>query len=435
MQTDTKAKKTLYALFAGIYILVVMFTFYSDTMIPKISSMIIIPIAFFIFMIQADFDRVKQLSGFAFWMIVGCLLVYVLSVIVWIINIEKTMYIMEGTQRLIFQLVNILVAFSAIYVFGSKGVDYTLYGAFGMNAIVLMQGLIKYGPAGSLNDIVHTFTTGEQLGFMSVMEINEVTYVYVIFILYYIFISQYSVKKKAVYIGISAFFFIMGFKRIILASAAIAALCSALFFILKPKYRKNFGLLIGIPVAVVSFLYIPFIRYGLFEYTMNLFNINTNTRIDLYNFIKDTYSFTPDFIGRGLDFVFRYLKYVKTLRLHYKGATLQFIHNDILVRYIEMGFWGFCGWLYACCIFCQRWIQKNYGLFAGAMYAVINLYSFINWSVGNTNHAYVVRLSVVIVVIGAGCLKNIELKGIERHKNGLEMVEESEEQEFKAESI
>ena len=98
MQTDTKAKKTLYALFAGIYILVVMFTFYSDTMIPKISSMIIIPIAFFIFMIQADFDRVKQLSGFAFWMIVGCLLVYVLSVIVWIINIEKTMYIMEAVS-------------------------------------------------------------------------------------------------------------------------------------------------------------------------------------------------------------------------------------------------------------------------------------------------------------------------------------------------
>ena len=69
------------------------------------------------------------------------------------------------------------------------------------------------------------------------------------------------------------------------------------------------------------------------------------------------------------------------------------------------------------------------------MYAVINLYSFINWSVGNTNHAYVVRLSVVIVVIGAGCLKNIELKGIERHKNGLEMAEESEEQEIKAEII
>ena len=379
---------------------------------PKIVSMTVIPIAFFVFLVQADFKRAAAIGSYPLLMIAGILSVYALSVAVWIYNIEETAYIIAGTERIIFQIINICVVFSAVYIFGSRAVDYTLIGACIMNIIRLAQGVMVYGVSQSVSDFIYALRTGIQTGFMAAAEIQTVTYVFGLFLLYYLFASDYPLKKKAVYIGACVFFILTGFKRIIFASVIASVLAGFVGFKLKPRHREVYCMVLGIVTAVFSLFYIYAIRSGIFEYVMNSLDIETNMRIEIYNYMADTYVFSPSYVGRGIDYVVRYLEYLKTLGVSYGGSSLLYIHNDILVRFIEMGFVGFCGWLYACCIFSQKWMYKKFGISCAFLYCLANLYSFINYSVGNTNRAYAVRMSLAMVIVGA-----ISLYAAEKKKN------------------
>lgn len=414
MCRNITGKNALTAFIAVVYMISMVVTFSSDTMLPKIASMVIIPIAFFVFLVNPDFDRAKKLSEFPLWVIFGIAMMYALSIFIWLMNIEEADYVETGSSRVLFYIVNVLVAFCAVYVFGSKAVDYTLYSAFIMNGVIVLQGVSEYGLAQSFNDIINAIQTGEQDGFMHTTEINDITFVYGFFIAYYMFAKNYTKKSRAAHIVGCVFFLFIGFKRINMASTLLAVVLGIIFFILPEKFKKKYVFLIGAGVAIVSFLYIPIIRFGIFEYVMNKLEIETNTRIDLYNFIKSEYDFKLTFLGHGIDYVVEYLRYLKTQHVYYKGASLKYIHNDILVKYIELGFWGFCGWLYTMCIWFTKWINKKCGVAIAALYAVMTVNNFINFSTGNTNHSYSVRLVIEIIIFSCICKVLIEDKQEER---------------------
>lgn len=408
MITDAHFKKFIYYSLAIFYIAMLAVTFSFSVALSKVASTLIIPPAFLLFLIQADFNRVKVLGQYPLLLIVGIMVVYVLSVAVWIINLEQTMYIITGTQRLALQIINILVVLSAVYIFGSKAVDYSFYAACVMNGIVMIREALRFGLAKSALDFIYALKTGNQQGFMSMVELHVVTYTFGLFIFYYIFASKYPLKKRICYIAVATLFVFTGFKRIIFASIVIGILVGA--FLFKVKNKKRFILLISIVLAVCSFAYVYIIRAGIFEHIMTTLNIDTKARVEMYNFVKDTYEFSPTYIGKGFDFVVRYLAYVKTLKIEFVGHTLTYIHNDILVRYIEMGFFPFCGWLYSVCIFLPMWLYKRFGEVCSALYCTANVFCFINYSVGNTNRAYEVRLVFAVIVVGLICAEQFESK-------------------------
>lgn len=382
------------------YMLLVAVTFSTHTMAPKIASMAIIPLAVLMMFMRADFGRIKLVSSYPLLLIAGMTLMYIVTMTIWIVNIESRIYIMQGTRRLALQYINILVAFSAAYMFGYKVVDYTFYASCAINGLKAVQAMLSIGPAQSFKDFLFAITTGEQVGFMVLMEIHELSYTFGIFILFYLFVSNKPLKKKIYHILAALFFVVLGFKRIVFASVFLSVAVGWIIFRASDEARRRLCITTGIIVAVMSFLYIPIIRNGIFERTMAALNIETNTRTDIYNFVKDIYVFSPKFLGRGLEYVTRYLAYIKTLHLKFAGSSLNYIHNDILVRYIELGFWGFVGWLFSNCIFSQIWFQKNFGSTCGVLFCTVNLYNFINYSVGNTTVAYSVRLVAAVVFIG-----------------------------------
>lgn len=403
MENRADSEKALELSLSILFILVVTVTFYSETMLPKIVSMTMIPVAIAWLLIKADFINFQKIFRFGLINAVYLIILFTISLIIWISNLESTMYIFQGSERVIYQMVNLLVAFSAVYLLKEKSIDCVFYGLILNNCIKAALALVKFGPAQAFSDILHAITNGgEQIGFMGALELHTVTYIYGLLILYYLFACRDSRKKCYWFAGISFLFFLSGFKRIgIFALAVSIVVALVLKKLKKASSRKGLVMLIGVTAALVFLAYIPFIRYGMFDFVMDYFHIETNTRSDIYHFVENIYVFSPDYLGKGLDYIPRYLEYAKTLGLSYVGQSLNYLHNDILVHYIELGFWGFLFFLYYNCIFVQKWWYDHHNESCAALYCILNLYCFICYATENTSHSYPFMLALRVILLAA----------------------------------
>lgn len=378
-------------------------TFYSETMLPKVVSMALIPVAVLLFLIRADLDNVKKTYRFALVNAIYLIFLLVISLIIWIANLENTIYIVQGSQRVMFQLINLTVAFCAVYLLREKAIDCVFFGAVLKNIIKIGLALKSYGPSQSVSDFLFFIKSGgTQIGFMSAIEIHDVTYIFGLLILYYLFASHDSLKKRVWFSIVGFAFFLLGFKRIALFSILVAILVGCILKRIKkaPRQKKVIYTL-SVVAALIFLAYIPFIRYGAFDFVTSYFNIETNTRSSIYNFVANIYEFSPNYLGKGFDYIPRYLEYVKTLNLSFVGQSLNYLHNDILVYYIELGFWGFLFYLYYNFIFLQKWWYDHHNAGCAALFCILNLYSFLCFATGNTAHSYSFMLSLRIILFGA----------------------------------
>lgn len=234
---------------------------------------------------------------------------------------------------------------------------------------------------------------------MKGLELNEKTYAMGLFAVYYtIYGGPISKKRRILYAVISNILFFLGFKRIGIVALVAAYVVYTLFRFLKKELVSKLCYTIGIGLAVVCIIYIPLVRYNLFEYIGEQLNINLNNRDALFGIVKDRYDFTPTFIGRGFGYIKEYLDYLKSMHVKYAGAGAHYIHNDILVYYIELGFWGFLGWLGFNCVYVQRYYNKTYGFPIATLYCVLNVYYYVSLSTDNMAADYLVTLTFRVIM-------------------------------------
>lgn len=88
----------------------------------------------------------------------------------------------------------------------------------------------------------------------------------------------------------------------------------------------------------VMLLFVYMIRSGLLFAALSIFNINTMARTDLWIGIKNQYTFSFFFLGRGLGFVSKWLDN-NWMNLGIIGLVESTgLHSDILKYYTELGF-------------------------------------------------------------------------------------------------
>lgn len=91
----------------------------------------------------------------------------------------------------------------------------------------------------------------------------------------------------------------------------------------------------------VMLLFVYMIRSGLLFAALSIFNIDTMARTDLWIGIKNQYTFSFFFLGRGLGFVSKWLDN-NWMNLGIIGLVESTgLHSDILKYYTELGLVGF----------------------------------------------------------------------------------------------
>lgn len=345
----------------------------------KLCHVVIIVIAFLSFVFAMDCRNLQIIKDFTARYFYFLLLIFLITNIIWVMNLSEIENILRGYEKFAYQLIVIFAVISACYLFKEKTVDYTFFGFVLFNCISILMALKRTGLAAAIEDIRTFLTTfGDANGFMKLLELHDAAFCFGMFALYYILFDS---RKRWGYRFISLFFFLLGFKRIGIAAFMVAILASFLTKRMAKEALRNACLLTGFIIMILGFIYIIITYDDIFSQIMNFFGINTMGRNDLYDFVKKFYYIGITYKGQGFEFItllFQNAEY-GTLNMSKIGA----LHNGFLTVYIEFGFTGFFIWNGFWLLSHMNWISR-YGKETLRLYLVLTLYLFITYLTDNT---------------------------------------------------
>ncbi len=353
----------------------------------KVISLAAIAVGFLVIFITGDFKRMGKVAGF--FGVYGFILlgIIVWSVFLWIIHMESVSFIIRGVVKFGYQFLVLLIVSAGVYMLGERAIFATFYGLAGANIIIAVIGVINHGPAETLSSIVYFFETfGEQTGFMREMEIHDITFTYGFFLIYFIFFAKRN-KERIVDTVIAAVLFILGWKRIAAGALALVIVFGWLLGFVKHKPRIIIMNAICIVAILLGFGYVLFIRYDMFNTVMQLFNIDTMGRDQIYDFIQPYYDISIAYLGYGFEYTSVLLNNIVNNSPELKIGVLA-LHNNILTEYIELGFIGFWAWLFYTWLVQYRWLINHQGEMVSMLFIMCEAYIFITYMTDNTLYYY-----------------------------------------------
>ena len=127
------------------------------------------------------------------------------------------------------------------------------------------------------------------------------------------------------------------------------------------------------------------------------FGINTEGRTDFYSIMSQVMSLSPTYLGRGLGFV---SNYIKSISFGANGTvTTTRMHNDLLMMYIELGFFPFLIWIYYIIISQTIYFFRKYGNRCGLLYFVLMLYLVVTYATDNTIYYFMTQSAFCTILI------------------------------------
>lgn len=387
----------------SLYFVFALFLNYNSTSaLPKIVGMLTIGLAGLCFLYRVDIDYAKNVLSTSIPFYLQIIYLLAISCLIWITSLQTMPYMKPGLTRLLYTGINITVAVCAAYIFGKDCIEFAFWGSILYHTKMILLAVKAAGISNVIPDFINTILGGDTGVFMGMLEVNEPTFCVGVFFLFFLFCDKDMFgKRKYLYILLSIAFLLTGFKRNIVGAVALATVIGLAMKKAKPVGKDlTIAILAGVCSILACVFYVFLIKSSILVTLAQEYGINLMSREGLYEFIGDQYEFSPFFLGRGFGFVEHYLVYVKTLGLKYAGSSLEHIHNDLLLYYIEEGFWGYLGWLYMISIWYPIWWYKKGNSELCLMYTIINAYNLITFTTDNMSSSYQVTLTYRLVLMG-----------------------------------
>lgn len=369
--------------------------------LPKALTFLFIGLAFLRFLVEADFLRTKNLASPAFQYSLYIIGLTVWSLYIWFYNETDVSSIKRGASKILYQSIALAVAICLVYLFGRLAIDIFASGICAANFGIMLIEMPAYGVGPSLQSLMTSIITiGETTeGYAEQLEIHEVTFLYALFILYYMLFAPRDTKKdKRRNIALtlaSIFFFLTGMKRIL-----IPALILGFIYVWVVKKLKNYGKIIiwtGILICAFCWTYLYFVSTGDAATVMDELGINSMGRSYIWSLVRKYYEFTPAYIGRGFEAVDSIVTYF------YKAGLIDVaypLHNDVLKVYVELGFVGMTFWSLFLYVWLPIYWVKKYGQEMGLVYIAMMIPMTITYLTDNTAFYFWVTLCLRLIPMG-----------------------------------
>lgn len=341
------------------------------------------------------------------------LLVTVLvSLFIWFEGQVDTSVIARGLSSLFIYNNMLSFAFAAVaflYIFGEKGLWYNLIAILIANILMILTIIAQYGIGvffAELVTLIVTFAavTGEVI---VQAEIHELAFCLGAYLVY----MMLKPRKDIVYFilfGLTAFCFIIAFKRIGMIAIAIA-LAFGWMLKLIAKFKKDTAsrllMLFTVLLVLVLIGYVAIIKMDVFS-LLEKAGIDTSGRVVIYRAVDKFYEFAPDFLGNGIGFLTYQLS-------SHMNVGVNSVHNDFLQYFIDLGFWGYILWLLSmilvrvCYFGAKGQTEHAITVFALTVYLVVVS------STDNTLNYPLLTTVLGILMIGSGFderVRNTEMK-------------------------
>ncbi|MDO4548403.1 MAG: O-antigen ligase family protein, partial [Clostridia bacterium] len=353
----------------------------------KGAGMVVVAIALVHFIITFDRERARYQGEYFAIITIPVILVLTASLLIWIINLSPLSEITNGVSKLLVQSINIFVVIATLYLYRRDGLRYTLYGMSIAYFIIIIKAFGVYGPSAFLSSFIYFVTSlGDASGAMRYLEVHDLTFAFGFFVIYYM-LAPKDEPKRRLGLTLALAGFLLGYKRIAMMSVALAIVYNFYINRVKPEKQRKSIMRFGVFMLIFSFAYLYIIRYGIFDWFTETFNIDTMSRTGLYHFISDYYEITPNFVGYGIDYVYYLLTDLKDAGIDgISGITA--IHNDLLRQFIEIGFWGYLAWTLYELVIHPKWLMDRHGFNSAKVYVLMTIYIYFTYLTDNTMYYY-----------------------------------------------
>lgn len=314
--------------------------------LPKAITMLVLVLAFLVLILKGDLRRFRVIGGTSLMYVIYWATLSLWSALLWVINFSDSSIISRGVEKMLFQTIAVLVAIAAVYVFGARTIDYFAIGIYIANGSIAIMEMPNYGgPAASIESMFNLIISfGEGSGYALAMEIHEVTFLFGMFMVYYLVFAPRETEAQRrmnrIQIIFSILFLFTGFKRALIFMVPVVA--AAAWFIRKRKRPFRWIMAIGVFWVVFYSLYLYVVYTGAAKQAAAQFGIDMMGRDYIWDIAKRYYTLSPLYMGQGFGVVDNYI----VAQMFEQGLVNKAypLHNDILKVYIEFGFPGFLIW-------------------------------------------------------------------------------------------
>lgn len=338
------------------------------------------------FLVTTDLNKMARLAKLTLLLCLPHLWTIFISFPIWVARLNAFEVMRRGFFNEIYSIEAVIAMAGCLYMLGEKAVWCNLIAIIIPNALIMITTVLESGFNQFFSEMwiaIRTFA-GETGPVIQKMEIHEMTFAlgaYVVFMI----INAKKIKmtpRNIIYLLGASFFFLTGFKRIGIAAVFVALLAYFFLDVISRHGKRGKGVLMGCGIAaiVVMLLYVAVISMGLLDYIQGQLGIDVMGREHLLEIIRNYYHFGPGYFGYGTGF---------TIELIYdiRGTGL---HNDILMLYIDLGFWGFLVWMTIYFLVRPYFVSRWQGLEGGILAFIYGVYLFATAATDNTtNYTYV----------------------------------------------
>ncbi|MCT7399687.1 hypothetical protein N5B56_11445 [Eubacterium sp. LFL-14] len=286
---------------------------------------------------------------------------------------------------------------AALY-FKLNSIKYTFYALCIDYSLVIMNAIIKYGignfvkfALSAWRDEWNEWQASNSIA--SALEVHDLTFAIGFFVLYYLLFSEQKNKVKDVKLWIAFLYMWLGFKRIEMLAILIAIIVMKVM--LKKCAKKKINIksaIINVGLIVVFIAFIAIVKSNEIQDLALQYAINFNGRLHSYALLKDYYSMSLLFLGRGYCY--------STLVLD-RLQDLSIIHSDILKSFVDYGFIGFCLWIsYYVYFLPKKFINESKSSMSkktAIIMITFSIYAMITYLTDNTNVYFCFQTAYLLI--------------------------------------
>lgn len=345
----------------------------------------VVGIALLFLLITGDFHRLPQIGEYYAMFVIPFIMMAAWSMLIWALDFQQINYMTRGCSTILYHIISLTSVCSAVYLFGGRAIDYTMYGMCMSNICIVLTSMKTFGVGEFITGFFAFVRSGgvDTNAAIKALEVHDLTFGFGLMIIYYALYEKGW--KRVTHFLLAAGFFYLGLKRI----ALIGMVCVLLMFLFVRRLKargQNFVLhTVSILAILVCFLYVFIIQSGIFSWIVDTLEIDTMGRKTLYEAFQTLYSFGPGFRGYGIGWVTRYISIMTENAVGVFGThNFGGMHNDIVTMYIELGFWGFAFWIWYSWQGKVVWCQREYNTETAFLLLYCTIYAFVTYATDNT---------------------------------------------------
>lgn len=354
-------------------------------------------LAFLSLLVTGNLNRLmKLMSSFSFALL-GYIILIVITFILYVINKSELNVITRGIGDTLYQLLPVLLSIGFAFMFGEDGIYYCFVGVVISYGLVVLKAVATHGIATIIHDWIGMLRGEGDTQAVYDLETHALVGGMGYFI-YYFTVNLRKRKYTWVFLLAVLGITMLAFKRTLI----ISALGSVALYIVISKVesiwnKKVARIILGISLIILlvsCYLYILFIKSGMFYQVVGDAGVDTSGRAFFYKRYEAYYDLSLGYIGKGLGWVERNAKIVVG------PDAPEALHNQVLQMYIELGGVGFLLFFGYMILGNTLLFEWRYGFQVGKLYGCMSIYMITYSFIANGMLSWAISTAIWVCVLG-----------------------------------